>query len=32
MKKVILVIGGTVAFAIAVLGVAISNKKEALFY
>lgn len=32
MKKFILIIGGTMMFAVAVLGVAISNKKEAMFH
>lgn len=32
MKKVFLIIGGTMMFAVAVLGVAISNKREALFH
>lgn len=32
MKKFFLIIGGTVMFAIAVLGIVISNKREALFH
>lgn len=32
MKKAIIFIGGTLMFAVAILGVVISNKKEALFH
>lgn len=32
MKKIFLIIGGAMMFAVAVLGIVISNKREALFH